>query len=90
LLSLLNNRHQKKTALLKSISLSSCIPKRIDDLEKQGLITTTTKRFEKNAKWIELTPLGEAVAQHLSMIYELCTAGVSLSSPESLGVPDGL
>ena len=71
LISLLENGTQKKTALLKEISFSSCIAKRIDSLEENGLIKITVDRFNKNTKWIELTDKGKEVSTHLLKIEKI-------------------
>ena len=65
LMSLLKNGRQKKTALLKSISKSSCISKHVDILEDAGLIFINIDRFEKNTKWVNLTSKGVKVTEVL-------------------------
>ena len=62
---------QKKTSLLGKISRSSSIGKRIDGLEKSGLVTVTIDRFNSNTKWVELTERGTLIAKLLFEIGEM-------------------
>ncbi|MCL2296621.1 MAG: hypothetical protein FWC29_06050 [Methanomassiliicoccaceae archaeon] len=80
LLHLLRYGQQKKTALLRGISKSSCMSKRMDLLEKRGLICVTVDRFEKNTKWVDLTEKGRAVAELISEINDLLT-GADVKEP---------
>ncbi|MCL2149213.1 MAG: hypothetical protein FWH47_07750 [Methanomassiliicoccaceae archaeon] len=70
LISLYEQDKQKKTTLLSSISRSSSIGKRIDNLERNGLIHITIDRFNKNTNWIELTDKGRDVSKMLIYIYQ--------------------
>jgi DNA-binding MarR family transcriptional regulator len=62
---LLNNGTQRKTTLARAVSKSSTINSKINLLEKAGFIDSRTDRFDKNTKWVGLTPVGEKVAKTL-------------------------
>jgi DNA-binding HxlR family transcriptional regulator len=71
LLTLLENPYQKKTDLLQNISKSSCMPNRLSELERYGLVQITRNTFNYNTKLVSLTERGEKVALLLKQIYEL-------------------
>ena len=68
MLSLLANPRQKKTDLLQSISKSSSMPRRLDELEEAGLVEVERDTYDYNTKWVRLTDKGAKVAELLSLI----------------------
>lgn len=68
MLSLLKNPRQKKTDLLQSISKSSSMPHRLEELEEAGLVEIERDTYDFNTKWVRLTPRGIKVAELLSLI----------------------
>ncbi len=68
MLSLLKNPRQKKTDLLQSISKSSSMPHRLEELEEAGLVEIERDTYDYNTKWVRLTPRGIKVAELLSLI----------------------
>lgn len=68
MLSLLKNPRQKKTDLLQSISKSSSMPHRLEELEEAGLVEVERDTYDFNTKWVRLTPRGIKVAELLSLI----------------------
>lgn len=68
LLSLLANPRQKKTDLLQSISKSSSMPHRLDELEDAGLVIVERDTYDYNTKWVRLSDRGIKVAELLSLI----------------------
>jgi len=62
LLSLLDNPKQRKTELLRSISHSSSMSGKLDELVDAGLVESTRDTFDYNTKWITLTQHGREVA----------------------------
>jgi len=68
MLSLLANPRQKKTDLLQSISKSSSMPRRLEELEEAGLVEIERDTYDYNTKWVRLTDRGIKVAELLSLI----------------------
>ncbi len=69
LLSLLAHPRQKKTDLLQSISKSSSMPRRLDELEEAGLVIVERDTYDYNTKWVRLSERGIKVAELLSLIH---------------------
>ena len=68
MLSLLASPRQKKTDLLQSISKSSSMPRRLEELEEAGLVEIERDTYDYNTKWVRLTDRGIKVAELLSLI----------------------
>jgi DNA-binding MarR family transcriptional regulator len=62
---LLLNGTQRKTTLARAVTMSSTVHSKIDLLEKAGFVSTQADKYDKNTKWVSLTPTGENVAKTL-------------------------
>ena len=71
LLTLLDKPKQRKTEFLQSISRSSSMSKRLDELVDAGLVESVRDTFDYNTKWISLTQRGRDVAIMLKCIYQI-------------------
>ena len=68
MLSLLVKPRQWETDLLSSISKSSCMSRRLDDLVEAGLVKVERDTYDYNTKWVSLTSRGLRVADLISLI----------------------
>ncbi len=68
MLSLLVKPRQRKTDLLSSISKSSCMSRRLDELVDAGLVKIERDTYDYNTKWVSLTSRGQRVADLISLI----------------------
>lgn len=68
MLSLLSNPRQRKTELLRSISKSSSMSNRLDDLEEADLVKVVRDTYDYNTKWVSLTERGQKVAELIGVI----------------------
>jgi len=78
LLSLFVKPRQKKTELLSSISKSSCMSRRLDELVQADLVKIERDTYDYNTKWVSLTKRGEKVAELISQIQVIATEPAEL------------
>lgn len=67
----------KKTELYSKAGRSNINSRKLDELEKDGIVTQTLDRFRNNMTTVSLTDLGREVARRLKEIEGLMSGNIS-------------
>lgn len=67
-LALLSKGSLKKTDLYSYTTYNNLNPRKLDELEQDGIVTQTVDRFQNNMTTVALTDLGREVARKLQEI----------------------
>jgi len=82
ILYILEHGRSKKTDVYDGLP-NSGLAKKLDSLEKAGIVSYDRRRFENNTTFVELTPLGRIIAKKLDYIEKAMQGKLSAEDIDS-------